>query len=57
MHRIAQFLSDLLASSSQGAYVNTARSLFERAANARGQSRYEAAQLNSNAQRMLSIMR
>lgn len=57
MNRIAQFLSDLLAHSSQGAYVNTARGLFERAANTRGLSRYEAAQLNSNAQVMLSILR
>ena len=57
MNRIAQFLSNLLSSNSDNHYAHTARSLLERAAHARGQSRYEAAQLANNAQYMLSILR
>jgi hypothetical protein len=56
MNRISQIFSALFGTS-QSASVNTARSLLERATHARGQSRYEAAQLRANAQAVLSVLR
>jgi hypothetical protein len=56
MNRISQILSALFGTS-QSASVSTARNLLERATYARGQSRFEAAQLRANAQAMLSVLR
>jgi hypothetical protein len=56
MNRISHIFAALFGAS-QSASVNTARGLLERATYARGQSRYEAAQLRANAQAMLSVLR
>ncbi len=60
MNRINQILFALFGASqpaSPSTSVNTARGLLERATYARGQSRYEAAQLRANARALLSVMR
>jgi hypothetical protein len=60
MNRVNQFFSTLLGTSQLAAQTtpaSAARSLLERATRARGQSRYEAAQLRANAQAMLSVLR
>ncbi len=57
MNRIAHILLSLLVGNERNASVHTARSLLERATQARGQSAYEAAQLRANALAMLSVMR
>lgn len=56
MNRISQIFSALFATS-QSASVSAARGLLERATHARGQSRYEAAQLRENAQALLNVLR
>jgi hypothetical protein len=56
MNRISQLFSALFGAR-QSASVSTAQGLLERATHARGQSRFEAAQLRANAQAMLSVLR
>jgi hypothetical protein len=57
MNRIAQFVVTVFTPRERTSPAATARNLYERSSNARGQSRYEAAQLRANAQAMLSILR
>ncbi len=57
MNRIAQLLLSVFTPRERTSPAATARALYERATTARGQSRYEAAQLRANAQAMLSVLR
>ncbi len=56
MNCIASLFTALF-SSGRSSTVHTAQSLLERATLARGQSRYEAAQLRANAQALLNTLR
>jgi hypothetical protein len=60
MNRINQIFVALFGASQSttgSTPVSTARRLMERATYARGQSRYEAAELRANARALLSVMR
>lgn len=57
MNRFVHLIASFFTTNRHGASVRTARALFERATHARGQSRFEAAQLRANAQAMLSVVR
>jgi hypothetical protein len=60
MNHFSQVLAALFGTSqsaSPSTSIRTARGLLERATHARGQSRYEAAQLRANAQAILNVLR
>jgi hypothetical protein len=57
MNHIVQFVVAVFTPRERTSPASTARDLYERATIARGQSRYEAAQLRANAQSVLSILR